>query len=63
MSSSETRGRVNGPTRNTNVAKPKLADSRSWRKYVNQLPDDELIAVVRGMVSVDRAVAGYRGRL
>lgn len=30
---------------------------RAWRRTVNRLDDAELLAVVRGIVSVDRAVA------
>lgn len=33
---------------------------RQWRREVNRLTEDDLIAVVRGMVSVDRAVNTFR---
>jgi excisionase family DNA binding protein len=41
---------------------PKRTDWSGWRlrREVNRLPDDELSAVVRGMVSVDRAVQTFR---
>jgi hypothetical protein len=38
----------------------RLGGCRAWRREINRLPDDELIRVVRGMVSVDHAVNTYR---
>ena len=48
-------------SRNT-IAAAKLPDARRWRRTVNGLTDDELMAVVRGMVAVDKAVESFRGR-
>jgi hypothetical protein len=50
------------PLTNASSTNTKLSDDRAWRKHVDSLPDDELIAVVRGIASVDRAVDGYRRR-
>jgi hypothetical protein len=36
------------------------AGQRAWRREVAGLSDDELIRCVRGLVSVDRAVAACR---
>lgn len=33
---------------------------RAWRRTLNRLDDAELLAVVRGMVAVDRALANRR---
>lgn len=39
---------------------PPLGGQRAWHRQVNNLSDDELIGVVRGMVAVDRAVNAFR---
>lgn len=59
MSSNEEAG-WHRPPRNTFCAETKLPDARAWRRYVNSLADDDLSAVVRQMVSVDKAVAARR---
>jgi hypothetical protein len=44
------------------AGKPSAWGNRNWRREINRLPDDDLLRVVRGMVSVDRAVDGFRRR-
>jgi hypothetical protein len=60
MSSNE-RGRSNGPSLNTSSTT--IAEQRAWRRHVNDLPDHDLIKLVRDLNSVDKAVTAYRGRL
>jgi hypothetical protein len=40
----------------------RVGGQRAWRREISQLPDEELIAVVRAMVAVDHAVNTYRKR-
>jgi hypothetical protein len=44
----------------TGIESIRRAPGRRWWEHPEELPDDELMLVVRSMVAVDRAVDGFR---